>query len=116
MMGEKNGDFGAFLAGLMIGGLVGASVALLFAPQSGDETRTLIKDKSIELYDQVEQSVRETYDKAEKFAEDTIARTDEIARRGQVILEEQKEEVEKAINKAKSTTAKKKSPPAEKKE
>jgi len=106
-MGEKNSDFGAFLAGFMIGGLVGASVALLLAPQSGDETRTIIRDKSIELYDKVEQSVKETYDKAEQFAEDTASRAEDLKRRGQVILEEQKEAVEKAVKKAKKATAKK---------
>ena len=38
-----------FLAGLVTGGLVGAGVALLLAPQSGAETRGQIRDKSIEL-------------------------------------------------------------------
>ena len=33
-MSDKNGDFGAFVSGFLIGGLVGAAVALLFAPQS----------------------------------------------------------------------------------
>ena len=112
-MGEKNGDFGAFLAGFLIGGLVGASAALLLAPQSGDETRTLIRDKGIELYDQMEQSVRDTYTKAEKFTEDAIARGDDLQRRGRVILEEQKEAVEEAAKKARKSTAKKKKPKAE---
>lgn len=44
-------DFGAFLMGFVVGGVAGAVVALLFAPQSGEETRTLIKEKSIELRD-----------------------------------------------------------------
>ena len=30
-------DFGTFLAGFVIGGLVGAAVAMLMAPQSGEE-------------------------------------------------------------------------------
>jgi gas vesicle protein len=40
-----------FLAGLVTGGLAGAGVALLLAPQSGAETRGQIRDKSIELKD-----------------------------------------------------------------
>ncbi|MBN2678350.1 MAG: YtxH domain-containing protein, partial [Anaerolineaceae bacterium] len=32
-------DFGAFIVGFLAGGLAGAAVALLFAPQSGAETR-----------------------------------------------------------------------------
>lgn len=48
-MSENNNDLGAFLAGFVIGGLVGAATALILAPQSGSETRTLIGDRSSEL-------------------------------------------------------------------
>ena len=47
-------EFGAFLVGFVVGGLTGAVVSLLFAPQSGEETRALIKDKSIELRDKAQ--------------------------------------------------------------
>jgi gas vesicle protein len=40
-----------FFAGLVLGGLVGASVALLLAPQPGQETRAQIRNKSVELKD-----------------------------------------------------------------
>jgi gas vesicle protein len=40
---------GDFLAGFIVGALVGAAAALLFAPQSGEETRALIREKGIEL-------------------------------------------------------------------
>jgi gas vesicle protein len=44
-------DFGSFLIGFVVGGLTGAVVSLLFAPQSGEETRAVIKEKSFELRD-----------------------------------------------------------------
>ena len=44
-------SYGSFLVGFLVGGLVGAVVALLYAPQSGEETRGVIKDKTIELKD-----------------------------------------------------------------
>jgi len=40
---------GEFMAGFLVGALVGAAAALLLAPQSGEETRTLIREKVIEL-------------------------------------------------------------------
>jgi gas vesicle protein len=44
-----------FFAGLVIGGLVGATLALLLAPQSGEETRAQIRDKSIEVKGRAEE-------------------------------------------------------------
>jgi gas vesicle protein len=67
-MSDRNG-IGMLFVGLLLGGLTGAVVALLFAPQSGAETRTLIKDKSIELRD-----------KAQETAEQARARTDDVVR------------------------------------
>jgi gas vesicle protein len=65
-MSDSNG-FGAFAAGLLIGGLAGGIAALLLAPQSGEMTRAQIKDKSIELRD-----------KAQETAEQARARTSEV--------------------------------------
>jgi gas vesicle protein len=48
-MNDNSGEFGAFLAGFVIGGLVGAAVALILAPQSGSETRSRITGKSHDL-------------------------------------------------------------------
>ncbi|MCP4423290.1 MAG: hypothetical protein GY803_02235 [Chloroflexi bacterium] len=48
-MSSNNNELGSFLAGFVIGGLVGAATALILAPQSGEETRTLMADKSRDL-------------------------------------------------------------------
>jgi gas vesicle protein len=73
-------EFGAFLVGFIVGGLTGAVVSLLFAPQSGEETRALIKDKSIELRDKAQQSAEEALARAEQVASDARARADELAK------------------------------------
>ena len=73
-------EFGAFLVGFIVGGLTGAVVSLLFAPQSGEETRALIKDKSIELRDRAQQSAEEALARAEAAAAEARARADELAR------------------------------------
>jgi len=75
-MSDSN-DLGNFLAGLIIGGLAGAAVALLMAPQSGEETRTLIKDRSIELKDKAVEYGQDARSRAEKALEDARLRADE---------------------------------------
>jgi gas vesicle protein len=53
-MSDRSGG-AEFFAGLVIGGLVGATLALLLAPQSGEETRAQIRDKSIEVKGRAEE-------------------------------------------------------------
>lgn len=57
---------GEFFAGLIIGGLVGAAVAVLLAPQSGEETRAQLRDKSLEFKDRAEEGVLEARQQAQK--------------------------------------------------
>jgi len=78
-MSERD-EFGAFLVGFIVGGLTGAVVALLFAPQSGEETRALIKDKSIELRDKAQVSAEEAYARAEELATDARHRAEELTK------------------------------------
>ena len=92
-----NDDFGAFVSGFMIGGLIGAAVALLLAPQSGEETRLMIRDKGIELKDQVETTAGDARVRAEQMAQDARTRASDAQQRGQVVLEQQKSRIEEAI-------------------
>ena len=114
-MANRDGDFGAFISGFVIGGLVGAAVSLLLAPQSGEETRTFIRDKGIEIKDQVEQSATEARSKAEKLAEEARMRAEDLQERGQVVLEEQKSRIEKAANPGKKAAQRKKAEIADEK-
>jgi gas vesicle protein len=40
----NDSGFGSFLAGVVIGGLIGAAIGLLLAPQSGEELREHVGD------------------------------------------------------------------------
>ena len=88
---SDNNDFVSFLAGMVIGGLVGAAAAMLLAPQSGEDTRALIRDKSIELKDKAIEAGQDMQLRAEKALEttrlqledvvdDLKGRTDELAK------------------------------------
>lgn len=67
-------DFGAFLIGFVVGSVAGAVAALLLAPQSGEETRALIKDKSIELRDKAAEQAEVVASKANEFADQAKTR------------------------------------------
>jgi len=94
-------EFGAFLVGFIVGGLTGAVVALLFAPQSGEETRAMIKDKSIELRDKAQHTAEEALARAEQVAAEARARADELAKqlreRGQAVYEDVRERGKTAV-------------------
>ena len=105
-MSDNSNDFGAFMSGLLLGGIAGAITALLLAPQSGEETRKVIIDKSIELKDKALETVEETRVRAEQAAEDARIAAQEYSQKiqdqaknlqeqGRVILEEQKQKIEK---------------------
>jgi gas vesicle protein len=53
----KDSGFGSFLAGVVIGGLIGAALGLLMAPQTGEEFREhvgeFVDSKRAELDDAV---------------------------------------------------------------
>ncbi len=108
-MSERD-EFGAFLVGFIVGGLSGAIVALLFAPQSGEETRAFIKDKSIELRDKAQMTAEEALARAEAAAADARARADELAKelreRGQGVVDDARERASSAVDAVRKTTKK----------
>ena len=87
---SQNNEGAAFFAGLVIGGLIGAALALLLAPQSGEETRAQIRDKSLEYKDWAEegyvhtrQSALDAYEKGRQSAVETLEKGKQaVARTG----------------------------------
>jgi gas vesicle protein len=101
-MANNSGDLGSFLAGFVIGGFIGAGVALLMAPQSGEETRALIADKSIELRD-----------RATETASDVQARAGELAQQTSQRYDEQVQRIQAAVDAGKKPPKSEEEPPAE---
>jgi gas vesicle protein len=103
--GRRNGwNMGSFLSGFFIGGLMGAATALLVAPQSGEETRTMIqdkgmevRDKGVELKDKAVATVDETRAQAEELARTVQERTEDIARQGRGRIEEERERLKSTV-------------------
>lgn len=101
-MGKKE-EAGAFFTGFLIGGLIGAATALLLAPQSGEATRTQIRDKSIELKEKAEATYAEAQKKLEATTADLQKKFEELKVDGQKKFEELTAQIQKAIKKPHGT-------------
>lgn len=63
-------DLTVFAAGVTLGAVIGAGVALLFAPQSGRRTRGKIRRTAEDLSEQAEEKMRHAADDAKRAARD----------------------------------------------
>ncbi len=93
---SEHDEFGAFLIGFIIGGLTGAAVSLIMAPQSGEETREYLRERAIELREKAQETAATTADQVGSRASEVRERAGDLRQRGQVVLEEQ---VNKITNK-----------------
>ncbi len=94
---ESGGNSGSIILAFFIGGLVGAGVALLFAPQPGKETRQKIK----ELAD-------EAKEKAIKCADEVKGKVTSTMEKGKDLVEEKKSLITTAVEAGKEAYAKEK--------
>lgn len=108
-MSNRDNSFAAFLAGFFAGGLVGAAVALLFAPQAGEETRAQIQQKSIELRDEAGrvagETAAQTKERLEKAAEELRKRAAELQERAKELMEEAQKYAQEQVSKVKKGAA-----------
>ena len=101
---------GGFMAGFILGGLIGAAVAILFAPQPGEQTVSMIREKGVEfkqrlgdmspeeVKETVKKSVREAIEEgkvaATRTKEEMLSRLDELKEAGESAAESAAEEIE----------------------
>ena len=95
-----------FFAGLIIGGLVGAALSILLAPQSGEETRAQLRDKGLEFKDRAEEGVLEARQLAQRqistLQDQVTSLQNQVAtlqEKGKVTIEKSKQSATEAIAK-----------------
>lgn len=82
----------------LIGGFVGASVALLFAPRSGEETRRLIETKYREGSEFLNEKVQEGRRAVEETGREWSERLNQTVDRGRETVSRQREQVAAALD------------------
>jgi gas vesicle protein len=75
---SNSGKFLSFLAGVVVGGLSGAGIALLKAPQSGKKTRQQIQQTTEELRNQAQDVVSTTKEHGKQAADQISSHAQEI--------------------------------------
>jgi len=94
------------MAGFLVGALVGAAAALLLAPQSGEETRTLIREKGVELGHRAEDLSVEARRKAEDLQIQAKEKAEEIQSQAKDRAGSIQTKVKQAVDEGKSVAAK----------
>jgi gas vesicle protein len=98
-----------FLLGMCIGSAIGAAVALLYAPQAGEDTRDLIRQKTTDAKEKVTEvagTVKQTV--AEK-ADTVKSSATELMDKGRGFVESKKALVTAAVDAGKQAFTQKKS-------
>lgn len=94
---RSEGSFSAgrllvFLAGLVLGALVGAAAMLLLAPRAGQQTRSQIQKQGANLrhhaVESMEEVVTEAGDKANQFTDSVQKQARELQQQAQELLRE----------------------------
>lgn len=105
------------LIGFLTGGIVGAAIALLYAPKSGKELRNDIKNKSNEFLDEADKFVdgakekaaamiNEGKQKSEKLVADAKVKADELIRDAERVFGDIKTKAGDAYETGKETVLK----------
>jgi gas vesicle protein len=66
---RRGGGFGWFLFGFLLGGLVGAAVALIYTPESGEEMQERLREGGIDLRGRVEEIAEKARERLEELRE-----------------------------------------------
>lgn len=95
---DSGAEVGAFFAGIVIGGLVGAATALLLAPQSGEETRAQLGRNTEDFRDRAQDYLGDARERAEATVADARRRAERIMEDARINAEKISEDAKKKAN------------------
>jgi gas vesicle protein len=98
-----------FVLGMLIGSAVGAAVALLYAPQGGQETREIIRTRSGEARDKVTEAAGNLRSTVAHKTEDVRSAATGAVDKGKHLYETKKAQVVAAVDAGKQAYQQKKS-------
>jgi len=94
---KQEGSFGKVMTVFLAGGLIGAGLALLYAPDSGDKTRQKVKegaDKALQMAKELQEKWLERLD---VIVQDVKTKSSQLIEGGKTLAEDKKRELLAAI-------------------
>lgn len=105
---SNNNDIGAFLAGFVIGGLVGAAAALILAPQSGSQTRSTLSDQTAQWRSVGAERLAEARERAAEMTHPYVEKAKEtgeqLQERSREIVDAGKKRIEQVTHQMQEST------------
>ena len=80
-MSNQGNSMGGFGVGLLVGAAVGVSVALLYAPYSGQKTRRLIREDVGDAWNAGADQIQESREQVNDMMDDARERVDRVIAR-----------------------------------
>jgi len=77
-MSDNNCNCGDWMKGLLIGGLIGVVVGLLYAPKSGKETRDELSDKAKDIAVKLKDEYEVALEKSKSAYENLLTKLKEV--------------------------------------
>jgi gas vesicle protein len=77
---------------------IGVAVGILFAPKSGEETRTLIRSKADESKDYLKRKSEESKDFLKRKSEEVREQAAEVVDKSKIAIQRQKEQLAAAVD------------------
>ena len=98
--------FAFFLLGTALGALAAAVVVLLYAPQSGEETRELLAERSRQLSQRARSGgddfIRRVHEATDEWADKLQAAADDLVAEGRMTPDEARSQVDDMISRVQS--------------
>ena len=104
----------SILTGIVVGGLVGAGTMLLLAPQSGERTRSEVRNGAVNLRDHTNEVVKDTVtqvkSKANQIKADVQTKAEDLQHQGKDLIAKQLDRVSQAAEAGKKAIQNNKTP------
>ena len=85
------------LLGSLIGSVIGAGLALWYAPQTGKKTQAMLKREANHVQKQVSKKANTLYTAAGEIANEATERASELTEQGREFVEEKANTLKKAV-------------------